>query len=56
MKSLDGARFKRQVIPGDTLILDTRMAGAGKFVVRASVDDEIATEAEIVLVPDAPQA
>jgi len=32
------------------------MEGAGKYVVRASVDDETATEAAIVLVPDAPQA
>jgi len=54
--SLDRVRFKRQVTPGDALVLDTRMAGGGKFVVRASVDDETATEAEIVLVPDAARA
>jgi 3-hydroxyacyl-[acyl-carrier-protein] dehydratase len=51
--SLDRVRFKRQVIPGDVLVLDTRMAGEGKFIVRASVGDETATEAEIVLAPDA---
>jgi 3-hydroxyacyl-[acyl-carrier-protein] dehydratase len=56
VKSLDRVRFKRQVIPGDALVLDTRMEGAGKYVVRASVGDETATEAAIVLVPDAPQA
>jgi 3-hydroxyacyl-[acyl-carrier-protein] dehydratase len=56
VKSLDRVRFKRQVIPGDVLVLDTRMEGAGKYVVRASVGDETATEAAIVLVPDAPQA
>jgi 3-hydroxyacyl-[acyl-carrier-protein] dehydratase len=54
--SLDRVRFKRQVTPGDALVLDTRMAGGGRFVVRASVDDETATEAEIVLVPDAARA
>lgn len=54
--SLDRVRFKRQVTPGDALVLDTRMAGGGRFVVRASVDDETATEAEIVLVSDAARA
>ncbi len=54
--SLDRVRFKRQVTPGDALVLDTRMAGGGRFVVRASVDDETATEAEIVLVFDAARA
>lgn len=53
VKSLDRVRFKRQVIPGDALTLDTRMAGDGKYLVRASVADETATEAELVLVPDA---
>lgn len=56
VKSLDRVRFKRQVTPGDALVLDTRMAGAGKYVVRASVDGETATEAEIVLAPDAAKA
>jgi len=56
VKSLERVRFKRQVTPGDALVLDTRMAGGGKYVVRASVDGETATEAEIVLVPDAAQA
>jgi len=54
--SLDRVRFKRQVTPGDALVLDTRMAGGGRFLVRASVDDETATEAEIVLVFDAARA
>ena len=55
VKSLDRVRFKRPVTPGDALVLDTRMAGGGKYIVRASVDGETATEAEIVLVPDATQ-
>ena len=54
IQTIDGVRFKRQVIPGDQLMLESQMHGAGKFTVRASVDDEIATEAEVVLVADAP--
>ena len=54
VQTIDGVRFKRQVIPGDQLMLETQMHGAGKFTVRASVDGELATEAEVVLVADAP--
>ena len=54
VRTIDGVRFKRQVIPGDQLMLETQMHGAGKFTVRASVDGELATEAEVVLVADAP--
>ncbi len=54
--SLDNVRFKRQVVPGDRLLLESRMEGGGRFVLRASVDGETATEAEVVLVPDAPAA
>jgi len=56
VQTIDGVRFKRQVIPGDQLMLETQMHGAGKFTVRASVDGELATEAEVVLVADAPLA
>ena len=42
-------RFKRQVVPGDLLMLETHMQAEGRFDVRASVDGELATEAEIVL-------
>lgn len=49
IRSIDAARFKRQVIPGDLLMLQTRMEPAGKFAVRASVDGELAAEAVIVL-------
>lgn len=49
IRSLDGVRFKRQVVPGDQLVLETRMHPDGRFEVRASVDGELATEAEIVL-------
>jgi 3-hydroxyacyl-[acyl-carrier-protein] dehydratase len=47
--TLDGVRFKRQVVPGDRLALETTMHADGKFEVRASVDGELATEATIVL-------
>lgn len=54
VQTIDGVRFKRQVIPGDQLMLESKMHGAGKFTVRASIDDELATEAQVVLVADAP--
>jgi 3-hydroxyacyl-[acyl-carrier-protein] dehydratase len=54
IRTIDAVRFKRQVVPGDVLMLETTMHGGGKFMVRASVEGEIATEAEIVLAPDAP--
>ncbi|QRN41095.1 MAG: 3-hydroxyacyl-ACP dehydratase FabZ [Neisseriaceae bacterium] len=49
--SITNARFKRPVFPGDTLILEASIlnqkSGVGKFSVKASVDYEVATEAEI---------
>lgn len=53
VRSLDRVRFKRQVIPGDQLLLETRMEGGGRFSLKASVAGETATEAEVVLVADA---
>ena len=47
--SLDGVRFKRQVIPGDLLSLQVTMHPHGKFDVRATVGDEVASEATVVL-------
>ena len=49
IRTLDNVRFKRQVIPGDRLMLETTMQPDGRFDVRASVDGELATEATIVL-------
>ena len=49
IRTLDSVRFKRQVIPGDRLTLETTMRADGRFDVRASVDGELATEATIVL-------
>ncbi len=49
---IDGARFKRPITPGDTLILEsTVMAekrGIVKFAVRALVGEVVACEAELL--------
>ena len=49
---IDGVRFKRQVAPGDQLILESEIGpvadGVGSFVVRASVVDEVAAEARLL--------
>ncbi len=49
---IDNCRFKRQVIPGDQLILEVEMLrvsrGIGKFRAVARVDGEIATEADLM--------
>jgi 3-hydroxyacyl-[acyl-carrier-protein] dehydratase len=51
---VDGVRFRRQVVPGDTLDLEVEFlrmsARAGKGRGRASVNDETAAEAEILFV------
>ena len=48
---IGGARFKRPVEPGDQLILDVELlrmkAGIFKFKARASVEGELAVEAEL---------
>ena len=48
---IDGARFKRPVEPGDQLWLDVEMlrmkAGIFKFKSRATVEGELAVEAEL---------
>ncbi len=49
---IDGARFKRPVEPGDQLILDVTLdrmkSGIFKFKARATVDDKLAVEAELM--------
>jgi 3-hydroxyacyl-[acyl-carrier-protein] dehydratase len=49
---IDNARFKRQVVPGDQLVLESELLrvvrGVGKFRVRALVGDELACEAELI--------
>jgi 3-hydroxyacyl-[acyl-carrier-protein] dehydratase len=48
---IDGARFKRPVEPGDQLVLEVELlrmkAGIFKFKAKASVDGELAVEAEL---------
>ena len=48
---IDGARFKRIVLPGDQLIMHATFergkAGIYKFQVKATVQDELAAEAFI---------
>lgn len=56
---VDGARFRRQVVPGETLELQVEMgrlsARAGKGHGRASVGGEVACEADLLfVVVDAP--
>ncbi|UOP04363.1 3-hydroxyacyl-ACP dehydratase FabZ [Conchiformibius kuhniae] len=49
---IDHARFKRQVIPGDRVVFEIEMLqskrGIGKFKATASVEGELAVEAEIM--------
>jgi 3-hydroxyacyl-[acyl-carrier-protein] dehydratase len=49
---IDGARFKRPVVPGDQLIFDvsviTAKRGIWKFAAVARVDGQLAAEAEIM--------
>ena len=51
---IDSARFRRQVVPGDTLDLEvelTRLSGrGGKGHGRASVDGQLACEADLLFV------
>lgn len=56
---LESARFRRQVLPGDTVLLECEMtklsARAGKGVGRATVDGALAAEAQLLFVlADAP--
>ncbi|MDH5539137.1 MAG: 3-hydroxyacyl-ACP dehydratase FabZ [Rhizobacter sp.] len=49
---IDGARFKRPVEPGDQLILEAKLDRAKsnvyKFSTRATVDGELAVEAQLI--------
>lgn len=51
---LDGARFRRQVVPGDTLVLEVELghmsARAGKGTGRAMLGDKAACECELMFV------
>ena len=49
---IDGARFKRPVEPGDQLVLEAQIdrakAGIYKYKTRATVDGELAVEADLM--------
>jgi 3-hydroxyacyl-[acyl-carrier-protein] dehydratase len=49
---IDGARFKRPVVPGDQLLLEVEAGparrGMGKFKAVAKVGDQVAAEAELL--------
>jgi 3-hydroxyacyl-[acyl-carrier-protein] dehydratase len=49
---IDDARFKRQVVPGDTLLLEAHLEravrGIGRFRTRATVGAEIVCEAQLL--------
>lgn len=49
---IDGARFKRPVVPGDQLVLEAAIersrGGIFKYRTKASVDGELAVEAELM--------
>ncbi|MDG1411710.1 MAG: 3-hydroxyacyl-ACP dehydratase FabZ [Acidimicrobiales bacterium] len=51
---IDKARFRRQVVPGDTLVLEAELgrmsARAGKATGRAHVDGEVAVELGLLFV------
>lgn len=51
---LDGARFRRQVVPGDELILEVELgrmsARAGKGSGRARVGDEVACSCDLLFI------
>jgi 3-hydroxyacyl-[acyl-carrier-protein] dehydratase len=54
LSGIAGARFKRQVSPGDQLLLEARMDpvhdGKGGFAVQASIAGELAAEAQLLTV------
>lgn len=61
LAGVDGARFKRKVVPGDQLHLHAKLnffrRGLGKTVCRAEVDGVVVAEATILFaLPPAPKA
>ena len=55
---IDGARFRRQVVPGDTLRLEVELlrvrSNAGKCSARAYVEDKLAAEGELMFALGSP--
>lgn len=58
---IDGARFRRPVVPGDQVVIEIRLlktkAGISKVSAQASVDGALVAEAELMckIVPRAPE-
>ena len=56
---IDNARFRRQVRPGDQLLLESEVQrmvrGIGKFAVRAKVDGAIVAEADLMAAMRTPE-
>ena len=50
---IDGCRFKRQVMPGDQLMLESHwqpgVGGNGRFAVRALVEGQVAAESALLV-------
>jgi 3-hydroxyacyl-[acyl-carrier-protein] dehydratase len=57
---IDNARFRRQVRPGDQLVLESEVQrlvrGIGKFAVRAKVEGAIVAEADLMAAMRTPEA
>ncbi len=57
---IDGAKFRRKVVPGDVLTLNVTVKRGGgkvwKFAGRAEVEGELACEAEFTAMMDLPKA
>lgn len=51
--AINNARFKRQVIPGDTIIFNIELvntkSGVSKYLCTATVEDAVAATAEIII-------
>ena len=51
--AINNVRFRRQVVPGDQLRLETKVVknrrGVGKFEARATVDGEVTCTADLTL-------
>ena len=50
---IDGCRFKRQIVPGDQLTLESTWraleGGKGRFEVRALIGDQVAAESALLV-------
>jgi 3-hydroxyacyl-[acyl-carrier-protein] dehydratase len=57
---IDNARFRRQVFPGDQLVLESEVQrmvrGIGKFAVRAKVGADIVAEADLLAAMRMPES